>query len=626
MCGFGGIINWKRTITRETLSTTAEKVSFRGPDDTGLRLYDSNFVRQQDQGEIALFFNRLAIIDLDKRSNQPFENERYVLVFNGEIYNYQELRDELRRENISFETSSDTEVLFNALIRYGVAAIGKLNGMFAFCFIDKKERKIILARDRTGIKPVCYYNGDSCFAFASETDSIVRLIGKRPDVSQKTINSFLSLQYVPTPYTIWENVYKLPPGCYIEEYIDKLGNKTELNPIAYVNSYQKAVEEKSNTNADLESLLCNSLRMQLQADVPLGLFLSSGIDSSVLAALINRHFSKEQQFNFFTVAFDDNVKYKDDESKDAKAFLEGFKNKNFSHHILHVNPSIMGEVVSSMYEFLDEPFGDYAVMMNYVVSRKAREHVTVVLSGDGSDELFWGYTRYTQWMNLRQNFGWVKHLSPMNRLVNVMPKSRLKRKLAHRLTADPLHQYMNMVASGHFTVDDFIKDKNYWWAGGIDELRTRRDLPSLVDMKTYLPDCMFYKVDRSSMGASLEVRVPFLDNAIVDFALRMGIDEKSTTEFATKSPLKKILRQLAPHYRFDLPKRGFSFPLREWLTKEWKEMVYSENVKDHLASFGLLDEFNYVLKEHYQHNRDFSIEVWRLLNLALWYETKKKIL
>ncbi len=623
MCGFGGIISSKKTTSESGLRAIAGKVSFRGPDDTGVRIYNMDFEAQADQGQIGLFFNRLAIIDLDKRSNQPFENERYVLVFNGEIYNYRELRSDLVKENVLFETSSDTEVLFNLLIKYGTSSIGRLNGMFAFCFFDKKERRVILSRDRTGIKPVCYYNSDSTFAFGSEVDSIIRMIGQRPPVSQRSIDSFFSLQYIPTPDTIWENVFKLPPGSYIEECVDNLGGQKVLKPVAYFDPHQIATDNSGNAGACLETLLANSLKMQLQADVPLGLFLSSGIDSSVLAALINKHFSQDQQFNFYTVAFDENVKYKDDESKDAKAFLEGFRNTNFSHHILHVNPSVMGEVVSSMYNFIDEPFGDYAVMMNYVVSRKAREHVTVVLSGDGSDELFWGYTRYSQWTNLRQKSDWIKPLQPMNRLVDVMPNSRLKRKLAHRLSSDPLRQYMNMVASGHFTVDAFIKDKNYWWAQGIDALKARPDLPSLVDMKTYLPDCMFYKVDRSSMGASLEVRVPFLDNDVINYALRMGLREKSTPDFATKSPLKKMLRELAPHYKFDLPKRGFSFPLRDWLSNEWKEIVYSTTVREHLTTFGLKEEFDYILKDYYKNNRDVSVEVWRMVNLALWYEAKK---
>jgi asparagine synthase (glutamine-hydrolysing) len=625
MCGFGGIINWKSKTSFDALSSTASKVSFRGPDNTGIRLYDYNFGKQETEGEVGLFFNRLAIIDLDKRSNQPFENERYVLVFNGEIYNYREIKNKLIQNGFHFETSSDTEVLFNALIEYGSDAISLLNGMFAFAFIDKVEKKIILARDRVGIKPLNYLLNDSCFVFASEIDSIVRLSAEKQTISRSAVSAFLSLQYVPTPFTIWENIYKLPPGCFIEGFIDDLKQNKEVVPIPYMDAYKKATAS-SGFSESLENLLCNSLELQLQSDVPLGLFLSSGIDSSLLAALINKHFSNDQQFNFFTVAFDEDCKYEDDESYDAKAFLQGFENNNFFHHILHVNPSIIKDVLTTMYEHLDEPFGDYAVMMNSVVSRKAREHVTVVLSGDGSDELFWGYTRYTQWKKRRENFDWTHFLQPINGFVEWIPHTSLKKKIKRRLTTDPLRQYMNLVSSGHFAADGFISDDAYWWFKDFEKLKHRPDLPSLMDVKTYLPDCMFYKVDRSSMGASLEVRVPFLDNQVVDYALQLNISKKSTPRFATKSPLKELLHKLAPHYRFDIPKRGFSFPLREWITNDWKEIVFSETVKRHLQSLDLLEDYNIILKEHYQNRKDFSTEIYRLLSLAIWLETKSKTL
>lgn len=624
MCGFGGTINWKKKVTIEKLTKAANAVSFRGPDNTDLRLYDLNFKEQQSEGEIAVFFNRLAIIDLDKRSNQPFENERYLLVFNGEIYNYKEIRGQLQSRDISFLTSSDTEVLFQALINYGVTVIEQLNGMFAFVFIDKIERKIILARDRTGIKPLIFQLSHSGFAFASETDSVIRFSESKPAISQTAINLYLSLQYVPTPFTVWENIFKLPPGCYAEECIDDLKNNKGITPIQYWNVYVQA-NKQLNEERDLETLMCNSIESQLQSDVPLGFFLSSGIDSSLLAALVNAHFSGNKQFDFFTVAFNNESEVEADEYQDANNFLEGLMNKNFVHHPLYINPSSIQDEVMAMYTYLDEPFGDYAVMLNYVISKKAKEHVTVVLSGDGSDELFWGYPRYNEWVNHNEKIKAATYSRHLEKVAAFIPQTSLKEKVQRRYSSDVVINYLNIVSATEFSKKELLSGNQWWWQG-INNIKCREDLPALVDFKTYLPDCMFYKVDRSSMGASLEVRVPYLDNHVVNYALQMNVVKKSTKKFSTKAPAKELLMKLAPHYQITLPKKGFSLPLRDWITNDWKTIVFSKEVMRYLADLELLETYKALLNSHFNKNRDCSVAIWRLMNLALWYKTKKELL
>lgn len=624
MCGFGGTISWNQKISYERLKKAAFSVAFRGPDNTGLRLLDLNFTDRQNEGEVALFFNRLAILDLDPRSNQPFENERYLLLFNGEIYNHKSIKGKLQRKGISFNTSSDTEVLFYALINYGVSIIDQLNGMFSFAFIDKTERRIILARDRVGVKPLVFRLNAAGFSFASEVDSIIRLSDCKPSISYQAINLYLSLQYIPTPYTIWENVFKLPPGSYIEESIDDLRTKESIVPVTYWDAYSEACKPAAETR-DIEACLSDSIESQMQADVPLGFFLSSGIDSSLLAALVNVNFGQQKQFDFFTVSFDKQSATEADEYQDASVFLNAFNNKNFNHHALHINPSLIVEELMTMYAYVDEPFGDYATMMNFVISRKAKEHVTVVLSGDGADELFWGYPRYNEWAAHLKKVNASKYSRHMEKLATALPQTLLKEKVLRRYSTHPVGSYLDIVAGIEFDRET-LQLSDQWWRSGLDDMTQRNDLPALIDMKTYLPDCMFYKVDRSSMGASLEVRVPYMDNSVISLALQMDHDRKVNSRYATKAPLKELLMRLAPHYKIDLPKRGFSLPLNEWVTNQWRELIFSSVIRDSLSELKLSGMYSRFLEAHYYRGKNRSIEIWRLLNLALWFKTKKEMI
>lgn len=621
MCGFAGIINREQKLSKRQVSEIAGRVSFRGPDHTGISVYDTDFIKQES-GETAFFFNRLSILDLDSRSNQPFENDRYTLIFNGEIYNYQIIKKELQNKGIVFHTTSDSEVLFRALIHFGVSIIERLNGMFAFVFIDRLKHRFILARDRMGVKPLYIALQDKCIAFGSEIDSIIRLLPKKPKLSEKSIDLYLALQYVPTPHTIWNGVAKLPPGCYMEGCVNDLKQGRQIAPKVYWDAYKQI--EKEPFNQGLESLLAESIQSQLQSDVPLGFFLSSGIDSSLLAAVVNKHFRTRQKFNFFTVAFNQDTT--SEESNDAVRFLKGFNNDSFTHHLLYVDSNSLKQSITTMYEYVDEPFGDNATILNYGISRKAREHVTVALSGDGADELFWGYPRYNQWSKYKSHFLNSKLFNPLRFGLRFLPKGRIQNALQHRMESDPLALYFYLVTSRLRNIDAIVNDSSSWWTKGIDSLLTREDLASIVDLKTYLPDCMFYKVDRSSMGASLEVRVPYMDNQIIDYGLRLTLKEKSTARFPNKAPLKELLVKLAPHFNINQPKKGFSFPLREWLTKDWKDLTYSFITKDKLQLVGLNESYCKLLDAHYRRGIDCTTELWHLLNLMLWLDNKNKYL
>ncbi len=389
MCGFAGILNNTFPVKQSQLAEIASAVCFRGPDDCGLRFYDEQ-LRGAEYGINALFFNRLAIIDLDPRSNQPFEDDRYTLMFNGEIYNYEDLKKTLQKEGVFFHTTSDTEVLFHVLIKWGAKGLTRLNGMFAFCWIDRKEKKFLIARDRTGIKPLYYKQQGQSFIFASELDSVLRLSNEYSTIRPESVRQFLWMQFIPSPHTIVQDIFKLPPGHFIEGNWESLDRRQTARTESYWDAYSKVAEATAASDPEqLENILVDSLSRQMVADVPLGLFLSSGVDSSLLAALVNKHFAGSRPFNFFTVAF--NEATASDESFDALAFIKGFNNPLLQSHTLSINAVLIGEKLERLYDYFDEPFGDTASLLNWIISTKARESVTVALSGDGADELFWGY-------------------------------------------------------------------------------------------------------------------------------------------------------------------------------------------------------------------------------------------
>lgn len=625
MCGFGGIINSRQGVSAEAIKKIADAVSHRGPDSTRISLFDNAFVKHEAVGYHAFFFNRLAVVDLDPRSDQPFEDDRHFLLFNGEIYNHHALRGELEEIGVVFRTTSDTEVLFNALRCWGQQALFRLNGMFALFWLDKVTGDFLLARDRIGIKPLYYRKESGSFIFASELHSIVRLSDARPSISAQAVHDYLFFQYVPTPFTILEDIFKLEPGHMIIGSISKLGSGP-ISTCPYWNAYSKLkVASSTHEDAVLEQLLAESLKMQLEADVPVGLFLSSGIDSSLLAALVNKY-GEGRSYDFFSIGFERQTT--SDESQDAEAYLRGFGNDNLRHHTLFISPEFIAAKLTTLYKYFDEPFGDSASLLNLAISEKAREYVTVALSGDGADELFWGYPRYSSWQKRFDTINRFETLAGvLRKTAATLPDSRLKYTLMGLLEKDPESAYLFLVSPRMFGEHSpQWRNRQLWYREGLQSLHYRPDLPSIIDFKTYLPDAMLHKVDRSSMASSLEVRVPYLENDIVDFALTMPLYCKSDSQYRTKAPLKRIMSRVAPHYDLRRPKKGFSFPLKSWLMIDWKDMVMDNLIAENLETFQLdHSTLRPIIEDFYKGDESYVMEVWHLLNLALWHNEFKKL-
>ncbi|HZX74475.1 MAG TPA: asparagine synthase C-terminal domain-containing protein, partial [Cyclobacteriaceae bacterium] len=355
----------------------------------------------------------------------------------------------------------------------------------------------------------------------------------------------------------------------------------------------------------------------------LGFFLSSGVDSSLLAAITNKHF-KGRPFDFFTVAFDQ--KTISDESDMALDYLNGFKNPDLRHHKLTINPQFVASKFDSMYNYVDEPFGDPATLLNWSISEKAREHATVVLSGDGADEMFWGYPRYNQWrVEMRRPYKKIPYLKSLASFLSHFPEGPVKYSLLNMLDDDPVDTYFNLIRPRLFGFLPRVSHQdNLWCLKGIASVKHRNDLVELLDVKAYLADAMLYKVDRASMASSLEVRVPFLDNRVIDYALTLPLSSKSTPEYHTKAPLKKLLHQLAPHYDLTLPKKGFNFPLEYWLRNEWRDRVLSTITKENLEAVGLpASPYINIVNRFYADGLNAANEVWYLLNLIQWHQHAK---
>lgn len=618
MCGFAGVINKKGSLSQDYLKALANKVNYRGPDSTGIAVLEN--MRGAAGHTTALFFNRLAIIDLNARSNQPFERDNCVLVYNGEIYNYRAIKQELQALGHMFETTSDTEVLFHALQQWGKDAIPRLNGMFAFCWINKRNGQFLLCRDRLGIKPLYYTQHEGSIIFASELHTVLRLTPGRPAISLQAVKMYLWMQYVPTPFTIIENIYKLPPGHWLEGSVEALQQGEQLAPTAYWDAYQEVNKARQSRSIDLEATLKLSLERQLEADVPLGLFLSSGVDSSLLAAMVNKYFARDRDFSFFTVAYKEKTHL--DESDDARDYINGFHNPRLHCHTLVVDPDYISHHLDKLYNYFDEPFADSASLLNWTISQKAREHVTVAISGDGADELFWGYPRYRWWQVLTSLQ--VKGLSPLlAAMIKPFARGQLLYNALYVLESDPVKRHFDTFLSAglRHMITESVTENRIWAMEGTKAIAHRRDLPAILDIKTYLADAMLYKVDRASMAASLEVRVPYLDNEMLDLSLHLPFAEKSDKQFRHKSVLKKLLLQLAPHYNINNPKKGFNFPVEKWLRGEWKNRVRDSITRTALHKLGLDDKvFMKMLDRFYHHGKGNYTDIWILYNLVLWHD------
>jgi asparagine synthase (glutamine-hydrolysing) len=575
---------------------------------------------------VALGMRRLSIIDI-AGGQQPISNEdgKVTIVFNGEIYNYRELQSQLRGHGHHFTTNSDTEAIVHSYEQYGVSCVDHLRGMFAFAIWDDREQKLFIARDRTGKKPLYYsVTRKGTLVFGSELKSLLKHPEVEREINPRAIDAYFSLGYVPDPLAIFHNVEKLPPGHWltfsngrltIERYWDF---KYETNGNGH-----RTVDYLD----ELRTLLEESVKLRLVSDVPLGAFLSGGIDSSTVVALMARHM--DQPVKTFSIGFNEDSY---NELKYARLTAKRF---GTDHHEFLVTPDICNVVDELAWHF-DEPFADSSAIPTYVVSKLAREHVTVVLTGDGGDELFAGYTRYAT-QRRRQGFDLVPRVikeGVMNPISRRLPHGAWGRNYLHNVSLDPIGRYLDNVSI--FTGPN----KNLLYTDGFSEslgdrlqmgsyfnelrgqVKTDAALDSLlyIDSKTYLPGDILTKVDRASMAVSLEARVPLLDHKLIEFVTRIPANMKMVG-LETKHLFKQAVADLVPPEILNRPKQGFGVPIQQWINRQLRDRIRDtlNDPRTLQRGYVVREHVELLLNEHERERRDHSMALWSLLMLELWH-------
>jgi len=652
MCGIAGFIDLDARTSAETLRATAlgmaVNLRHRGPDDEG--------VWCDAASGVALAHRRLSIIDLSPAGHQPMisASTRFVIVYNGEIYNFQELQRELEG-TYSFRGHSDTEVMLACVERWGIeASLARWNGMFAFAIWDRRERILCLGRDRLGEKPLYYGWLGSTFLFASELKALRAHPAFRAEVNRDALALYLRHNCVPAPHSIFRGVYKLLPG-----HILRLGTETveEAKPTSYWSLRQAAECSVSDpfrgTEAEaveqLETLLRAAVKIRMVADVPLGVFLSGGIDSSTIAALMQAQ--SALPVRTFSIGIAENGY---NEAKEAAAVA---RHLGTSHTELYMTPEKAREVIPKLPEFYDEPFSDSSQIPTYALAQLTRRHVTVALSGDGGDEVFGGYNRHVWGKRLGGAIKWVPQ--PMRDVLALMISSvspqrwdslyglcepLLQANLKHRTPGHKLHKLSSILASRNVP-SAYVGLASHWTEPTAIALGSREpetilnsedgwgDLPTLVeqmmclDAVTYLPDDILTKVDRATMAVRLEARVPYLDHRVVEFAWRLPLSMKLRGGKG-KAILRRVLHRYVPPELVERPKTGFGIPLDAWLRgplRDWAEALLDER---RLRNEGFLDPgpIRRVWEVHLSGHGVWQYHLWDVLMFQSWLEGNRQML
>ena len=582
MCGIAGFIS--SGFSREHLEIITRKLQHRGPDAEGY------FFEEINKQHIGLGHRRLSIIDLSEAANQPMYSHcgRYVMVFNGEIYNYGHIKQQ-KFSAVNWRSSGDSEVILESFARFGPDCFHWFNGMFALAIWDKQDKKLILARDHVGIKPMyCYYENNELI-FTSELKSITA-VKKNLQVNYSVIPAYLHIGYIPHPYSIFKNVTKLSAGSYAEVAVNNDGTLSfaEKSFWKIQDKIQlQVLSDEDKAKQELDSLLTDAVARQLVSDVPIGTFLSGGTDSSIVTALACKVSGKK--INTYSIAVTDG---KVNEAPFAAAVA---KHLNTSHHELPISQKEMLEMVPGFMSVYDEPFTDSSAFPTMLVSKLARQHVTVTLSGDGGDELFCGYGSYL-WAKRFQN-PFLKLAAPFIYAGTRLMSSRYQRA----------GMLFDRYPPGHFKSHLFSQTQYFFSEKEISNLLLHPDFDlsginceftgrnldaveqmSFWDLENYLKDDLLVKVDRASMQYSLETRVPLLDYRVVEFALNLSTSLKMHSSGSMKHLLKEVLYDYVPKNLLDRPKWGFSIPLVKWLKTDLKWMIDKYCSREMIESAGVV--------------------------------------
>lgn len=610
MCGICGYVD-KELIPAKCLQDMNDTMYHRGPNDHGI------WELQREDYAVAFAQRRLSILDLSELGHQPMlsGDGEMVIIYNGEIYNFLEIRKELEGEYV-FHSHCDTEVILAAYQKWGLKCFEHFNGMFAIALYDKHKDRVILARDRIGKKPLYYYHKDHTLIFGSELKPIMKHPSFCKEINRSVIGQYMCNKYIASPDTIFCNTYKVKPGTYV---IYEKGIITEYpywNLLQILNDREISVRKLSEGKRQLRDLLRDSIQKRLIADVPVGTFLSGGIDSTLVTAIAQE--VTEGKVDSFTIGFED------EERNEAPYAAQIAKHIGTNHHELYMSEQQIFEMISELPKYYDEPFSDSSQLPCMLVSQMAVKDITVALSGDGGDELFCGYKMY-DWTWVVEHFDWLgamEHHMPWNG--KLLPKcpSTVQAIVNNRSGDYKCQLYIDVMidearkmlvqdlGTVKFDVEKEINAQN---------LQERR---MILDMLTYLPDDILAKMDRASMKYSLEVRCPLLDYEIIEWSLGVS-HELKYHHFDKKYLLKELTYDYVPKRLLDRPKKGFGIPLRRWLRTILKEEILRYADKKILKRQEIFDaEYIHVLigKQMISDNIVYGALLWSFYVFQVWYQ------
>lgn len=618
MCGIAGQVTAdRRPVDGRIIAAMGTRLRHRGPDDHGLYL----------KGHVGLAHQRLSILDLSPAGRQPMSNEAGTiwLVFNGEIYNHEELRSRLRSSR-RFRSRTDTEVLLYLYEDYGPRCVEFLRGMFAFAIWDERTQRLLLARDRLGKKPLFYSTRNGALSFASELKALL-VDGPRPDIDPVALHHYLTFQYIPAPLTIFQGIRKLLPGHTLVYEDGKLSESAYWS-LRYDDKPPRRRDDEY--REEFTSLLRESVRLRLMSDVPLGAFLSGGVDSSSVVALMSR--LSAQPVKTFSIGFKEAAF---NELPHARVVAEQFKTE---HHEFMVEPSAL-EIMPTLVRVYDEPYADSSAIPTYYVSQLSRQFVTVVLNGDGGDELLAGYPRYqfspldriaARWLGAGRETG-IRRV--LGRLASAVPPGSGWRNRLERVTAPFSRTYLRRIC--YFAPDEkqrlyrpeFSEAVRGHESGELldrwfDEAPATELLDRLlaVDTRSYLPDDLLVKVDRATMAHGLEARSPLLDHKLMEFAATLPADCK-LRDGQSKYLLKASMRGVLPDRILDRDKQGFGVPIDRWFREDCREFVRDTLLSSRSLQRGYFrpERMRTLIESQEAGACSYGSRVYALLMLELWH-------
>jgi len=625
MCGITGFCDFNRKLTREDLHKANEVLHHRGPDSGAVAVFDGPGVT------VGFGHRRLSILDVSSNGNQPMysDDKSVVIILNGEVYNFKEIREELIAKGFKFHSDSDTEVIIKAYQQWGIDSVKKFIGMFAYALYDMKNQLVYLLRDRAGVKPLNYYYKNDCLLFASELKSFYTYPAFEKSINEKAVTLFFKYGYIRAPYTIFNDTHKIQPGHYVKIDLRRkeVTDHTYWDVLDYYNKPKLRISEQEATE-EVERLFDSAFQYRMVSDVPVGVFLSGGYDSSVVSAILQKN--NTQKIKTFTIGFHEE---KWNEAPYAKQIAEHL---GTDHHEYYCTTKEAQDIFPRLADIYDEPFGDSSGIPTTLVSAFARKQVTVSLSADGGDEIFAGYAKYHHQVKinnyLQRSPGVLLNLAKnvSNASLRVFPSLKKVHKIqrASELLSTYKTTGLSEIYNRHFNYKEMSAllpsyDDSIGLLDDIGVVNNENDYINKIlaqDYRSYMVDDILTKVDRATMSVSLEGREPLLDHRIVEFVSQLPSELKYKNG-ETKYLLKNIAHKYIPKPLIDRPKAGFSIPMYEWLTGDLKDHLFHYIDEKQFAKHGLINikSAMSVREQFLAGAKRKDTPIWLLLMFQMWW-------